>query len=103
LAALDHDTAPLWPPSRTVRPGRVDRTLTWPDRRVTARSVPSRTVSATTTPLRRLSQGLTTPGALRVPAITAVFWALKALSTAMGEASSDFLVHELTPVLAVVL
>ena len=42
-------------------------------------------------------------GALRVPAITAAFWVIKGLSTAMGEATSDYLVHVLVPVLAVLL
>ena len=46
---------------------------------------------------------LTTRGALRVPAITAAFWVIKGLSTAMGEATSDFLVHVMAPVLAVLI
>src|ERR1700712_2322818 len=33
------------------------------------------------------------PGAAKVPAITAVFWLLKLLTTAMGESASDFLLH----------
>jgi uncharacterized membrane-anchored protein len=40
-------------------------------------------------------------GALRVPEITAYFWVIKGLSTAMGESTSDFLVHIMNPVLAV--
>jgi uncharacterized membrane-anchored protein len=40
-------------------------------------------------------------GALRVPEITAYFWAIKALSTAMGESTSDFMVHIMNPVIAV--
>jgi uncharacterized membrane-anchored protein len=46
----------------------------------------------------------TTPGArgaLRVPEITVYFWIIKGLSTAMGESTSDFLVHVMNPVLAV--
>jgi uncharacterized membrane-anchored protein len=43
------------------------------------------------------------PGALRVPEITVYFWVIKALSTAMGEATSDFLVHRIHPVPAVLL
>jgi uncharacterized membrane-anchored protein len=39
--------------------------------------------------------------ALRVPEITAFFWIIKALSTAMGESTSDFLVHTIDPVVAV--
>jgi uncharacterized membrane-anchored protein len=44
---------------------------------------------------------LTVRGALRVPEITVYFWALKLLSTAMGESTSDYLVHKLHPVPAV--
>lgn len=39
--------------------------------------------------------------ALRVPRVTVYFWVIKALSTAMGEAASDYLVHILPPVIAV--
>jgi len=46
---------------------------------------------------------LTKPGALRVPQITVAFWVIKGLSTAMGEATSDYLVHAMAPALAVVL
>ena len=42
-------------------------------------------------------------GALRVPQITLLFWVIKALSTAMGEVTSDYLVHAMSPVLAVLL
>lgn len=52
-------------------------------------------------PDRALLRGLTRRGALRVPEITAYFWAIKALSTAMGESTSDYLVHAMAPVLAV--
>ncbi len=44
---------------------------------------------------------LTTPGALRVPEITVYFWVIKALSTALGESTSDYLVHIMNPVVAV--
>jgi uncharacterized membrane-anchored protein len=44
-----------------------------------------------------------TAGALRVPQISAAFWLIKGLSTAMGEATSDFLVHVMAPQLAVLL
>ncbi|MGO9964887.1 MAG: hypothetical protein ACLPUG_15865 [Acidimicrobiales bacterium] len=50
---------------------------------------------------RSLVGRLTVRGALRVPEITVYFWVIKALSTAMGEATSDFLVHRLNPELAV--
>jgi uncharacterized membrane-anchored protein len=46
---------------------------------------------------------LTTPTALRVPRITAAFWIIKLLSTAMGESTSDYLVHVMAPELAVLL
>jgi uncharacterized membrane-anchored protein len=39
----------------------------------------------------------------KVPAVTAFFWIVKALTTAMGESTSDFLVHALVPEIAVVL
>jgi uncharacterized membrane-anchored protein len=42
-------------------------------------------------------------GALRVPEITVYFWVIKALSTAMGEATSDYSVHAIDPVIAVIL
>jgi uncharacterized membrane-anchored protein len=42
-------------------------------------------------------------GALRVPEITVYFWVIKALSTAMGESTSDYLVHAINPVIAVLL
>ena len=45
----------------------------------------------------------TARGALRVPEITVYFWVIKALSTAMGEATSDYLVNRLNPVPAVCL
>jgi len=38
---------------------------------------------------------------LRVPEITAIFWIIKGLSTALGESTSDYLVHAVDPVLAV--
>jgi uncharacterized membrane-anchored protein len=46
---------------------------------------------------------LTAHRALRVPEITAYFWIVKALSTAMGESTSDYLVHALNSVPAVAL
>ena len=46
---------------------------------------------------------LTTRGPLRVPEITAAFWLVKGLSTAMGEATSDYLVHAMAAQLAVLL
>jgi uncharacterized membrane-anchored protein len=49
----------------------------------------------------RRSRATAARGALRVPEITAYFWIIKGLSTAMGESTSDFLVHVMNPVLAV--
>jgi uncharacterized membrane-anchored protein len=40
-------------------------------------------------------------GALRVPEITALFWIIKGLSTALGESTSDYLVNAISPVIAV--
>ena len=43
------------------------------------------------------------PVSLKVPArIAAVFWAIKLLTTAFGESTSDYLVHNVNPYLAVV-
>jgi uncharacterized membrane-anchored protein len=39
----------------------------------------------------------------KVPEVTAFFWIVKALTTAMGESTSDFLVHSLVPEVAVVI
>jgi len=52
---------------------------------------------------RALLGRLTVRGALRVPEITVYFWVIKALSTAMGESTSDYLVHRLIPEVAVLL
>src|SRR5579859_7505019 len=39
----------------------------------------------------------------KVPNITVFFWIVKLLTTAMGESTSDFLVHAIDPVVAVVI
>jgi uncharacterized membrane-anchored protein len=39
----------------------------------------------------------------KVPEVTVFFWIVKALTTGMGESTSDFLVHRLVPEIAVVL
>ncbi|MBV9365412.1 MAG: hypothetical protein JOY89_14310, partial [Solirubrobacterales bacterium] len=59
-------------------------------------------MSRPATPLGRLGR-LTLRGARRVPEVTVYFWAIKALSTAMGESTSDYLVHAMAPQLAVLL
>ncbi len=40
---------------------------------------------------------------LRVPEVTVYFWIVKGLSTAMGESTSDYLVHAINPYVAVIL
>ncbi|HEY4462791.1 MAG TPA: hypothetical protein VGN41_09020 [Streptosporangiaceae bacterium] len=50
---------------------------------------------------RSLSRGLTGRRALRVPEITVYFWVIKAFSTALGESTSDYLVHAMNPKVAV--
>jgi uncharacterized membrane-anchored protein len=80
-------------------------TLWWvryraPGRRVTTAQPPrhgARPAAGTSRP--RAAPGL----ALRVPEVTVYFWVIKALSTAMGESTSDYLVHALDPVPAVLL
>src|ERR1700694_4201458 len=52
---------------------------------------------------RTVRAWLATNGALRVPEVTVAFWVIKGLSTGMGEATSDYLVHAMAPVLAVLL
>jgi uncharacterized membrane-anchored protein len=42
-------------------------------------------------------------GLVRVPEITAIFWVIKALTTALGESTSDWSVHATAPAAAVVL
>ena len=39
----------------------------------------------------------------KVPEVTAFFWIVKALTTGMGESTSDFLVHRIVPEIAVVI
>lgn len=42
-------------------------------------------------------------GLSKVPEVTVFFWMAKALTTALGESVSDYLVHAMSPVLAVVI
>lgn len=60
-------------------------------------------VDATKAPGRRSVAWLTREGSMRVPEITAAFWIIKGLTTAMGESASDYLVHVMAPELAVLL
>ncbi len=39
----------------------------------------------------------------KVPEVTILFWIIKLLTTAMGESTSDFLVHTINPIYAVIL
>jgi uncharacterized membrane-anchored protein len=48
--------------------------------------------------MRRVGNG----AAVKVAAVTAWFWVIKILTTAMGEAVSDYLVHRYNPYLAVI-
>lgn len=41
------------------------------------------------------------PLAVKVPAVTALFWVIKVLTTGMGETASDFLAHTVAPPVAV--
>jgi uncharacterized membrane-anchored protein len=51
----------------------------------------------------RLLNPRTRQGFSKVPEVTAIFWVVKALTTGMGESTSDWLVHGLVPEIAVVL
>jgi uncharacterized membrane-anchored protein len=42
-------------------------------------------------------------GLVRVPEITAIFWVIKLLTTALGESTSDWSVHAMAPAVAVIL
>jgi uncharacterized membrane-anchored protein len=46
---------------------------------------------------------LTTRTLRKVPEITIYFWIIKILTTALGESTSDYLVHQIDPVMAVLL
>ncbi|MCL4398095.1 hypothetical protein M1403_03685 [Patescibacteria group bacterium] len=50
-----------------------------------------------------LKKILTTQLARKVPEIIALFWIIKLLTTALGESVSDYLVHTINPVIAVLL
>lgn len=51
--------------------------------------------------LKTLRSGRTRAVLRKVPEVTAYFWFIKLLTTAMGEVFSDFLVHHINPVIAV--
>jgi uncharacterized membrane-anchored protein len=54
------------------------------------------TDAQSTQPMRRVIYT-----AKKVPEVTAFFWIVKVLTTGMGETTSDFLVHQIAPVIAV--
>jgi uncharacterized membrane-anchored protein len=54
-----------------------------------------------TTPRLQRHAPAAAPAATKVPAVTALFWIVKVLTTGMGETTSDFLAHRLDPVIAV--
>lgn len=65
----------------------------------------NKTVTSEVTPVNEKESFLTKffprPLARKVPEVTVLFWAIKLLSTAMGETTSDFLVKQLDPFIAV--
>ena len=71
-------------------------------RRLNATPPASNPAPASLVEERTAVPGLANP-ALRVPEVAALFWIVKALSTAMGESTSDYLVHAMPPVAAVLL
>src|ERR1700716_4171492 len=50
-----------------------------------------------------LKKALSINAIRKVPEVTLYFWIIKLLSTAFGESSSDFMVHQINPVAAVTL
>jgi uncharacterized membrane-anchored protein len=54
--------------------------------------------SGATQPMHRVQRAL-----IKVPEITAMFWIIKLLSTAMGESTTDYLVFQINPYVAVIL
>jgi len=53
-------------------------------------------------PESKIYKLLTTRTLRKVPEITIFFWIIKILTTALGESTSDYLVHHIDPVIAVV-
>src|ERR1700729_2721970 len=50
-----------------------------------------------------ISQGVLRTGAVKVPEVTLYFWVVKLLTTAMGEAVSDYLVNDWNKYLGVLI
>jgi uncharacterized membrane-anchored protein len=51
---------------------------------------------------KRVSRVEAVRAVVKVPRVTVYFWVIKILTTAMGEATSDYLVHRFNPYLAVI-
>src|SRR5258708_22408757 len=73
-----------------------------------SKSIPQRQPSAGSesdqlSPARAQPVGRALPAARKVPEITIYFWIIKLLTTAMGEVTSDYVVHQITPEIAVAL
>jgi uncharacterized membrane-anchored protein len=71
-------------------------------------SLTERMPTQTDTPIDRREgatrrAALVRKGLVKVPEITVYFWVIKVLTTGMGEATSDFLVHRLPPPVAVLI
>ena len=59
-------------------------------------NIDSAIYNETTQPLHRVQRAMR-----KVPEITAIFWIIKLLTTAMGESTSDYLVFQINPYVAV--
>ncbi len=67
--------------------------------RLSSAAISGRARSGAARPMQRaLARGL-----LKVPEVTVFFWVIKLLTTAMGESTSDYLVFQINPYVAVVL
>lgn len=64
--------------------------------------MPSPLTSSTTAPAATGRASGLQHGWAKVPEITLIFWIIKILTTGMGEATSDFLVHRFPPPVAVI-
>lgn len=53
--------------------------------------------------IKSLPHILSTPTSRKVPEVLVIFWIIKLLTTAMGESTSDFLVHIVDPAIAVII
>jgi uncharacterized membrane-anchored protein len=73
----------------------------WPPGGITMSQI-SRQASQSPHAPSGLRRPWTTTALIKVPEITVGFWMAKALSTALGESTSDFLVHHIGPPAAVV-